>query len=162
MRVNKEQVKQRRAWEFFVRIGRDGVPVWSTDINDRGPVFSNRDACLRSAITYNAGIGRYLWWQALPQSPDHPDRGDTRFEGGFAIFDAPEPWGPWTTAFHTDQWDIGPGEHGDFPSSWMSDDGRQLYLVFSGDDSFSVRGATLHLSDETTRGPRETSRSRRQ
>ena len=22
---------------------------------------------------------------------------DTRFQGGFGIYDAPEPWGPWTT-----------------------------------------------------------------
>lgn len=43
------------------------------------------------------------------------------------------------------QWDTGPGEHGDFPSKWMSADGRTLYLVFSGNDQFCVRKATLTL-----------------
>ena len=44
-----------------------------------------------------------------------------------------------------ERWDTGPGEHGDFPSKWMSEDGRTLYLVFSGDDHFCVRKATLKL-----------------
>jgi hypothetical protein len=30
-----------------------------------------------------------------------------------------------------------------FPAQWISDDGRNAHLVFSGDDCFSVRRATL-------------------
>jgi hypothetical protein len=30
--------------------------------------------------------------------------------GGFGVYDAPEQWGPWTTAFYTVTWDLGPGE----------------------------------------------------
>ena len=100
------------------------------------------------ALMVAAGVvKRYLWWQAVPQPPGHKDRGDTRFEGGFGVYDARDPWGPWTTAFFTKRWDTGPGEHGDFPSKWMSEDGRTLYLVFSGDDHFSVRKATLKLRE---------------
>jgi hypothetical protein len=47
--------------------------------------------------------------------------------------------------FHTDQWDVGPGETSGFPARWIGADGLTLYLVFSGDDCFSVRGATLRL-----------------
>jgi hypothetical protein len=61
------------------------------------------------------------------------------------VFDAPEPWGPWTSVFLADQWDVGPGDSASFPSKWMSSDGRVLHLVFSGNDSFSVRQATLEL-----------------
>ena len=64
---------------------------------------------------------------------------DTRFAGGFAVYDAPEPWGPWTTAFFTEGWDVGPGETASFPTKWMSADGRTAHLVFSGDDHFAVR-----------------------
>ena len=145
MRVPQERISDRTAWEFFVQRNRQGQPVWSSDVKQRGAVFEHTDACLRSAITYNAGISRYLWWQAIPQPRGHKDRGDTRFDGGFGIYDAPEPWGPWTTAFFTTQWDTGPGEHGDFPSKWISEDGRTLHLVFSGDDHFCVRKATLKL-----------------
>jgi hypothetical protein len=68
-----------------------------------------------------------------------------RYPGGFAVCDAPEPWGPWTTAFLTSQWDVGPGESANFPTRWMSADGKKLWLVFSGDDSFALRAATLTL-----------------
>ena len=57
------------------------------------------------------------------------------------ILDAPQPWGPWTVAYEVDNWDVGPGEHGDFPAKWISRDGRTVHLVFSGDDCFSVRRA---------------------
>src|SRR5437763_1365992 len=113
------------------------------DIARRGAVFTHRDACLRSAMTYCPGLKRYLWWQQVPQPPGHRDRGDTRFTGGFGVYDAPEPWGPWTTAYFTPKWDVGPGEHADFPAKWMSADGRTLHLVFSGDDCFCVRRATV-------------------
>ena len=145
MCVPKNRITERRAWEFFERIDRDGKPVWAADIRKRGAVFRHKDGCLRSAMTYCAPLRRYLWWQHVPAPKGSRDRGDTRFEGGFGIYDAPEPWGPWTTAFYTEKWDVGPGEHGDFPTKWMSKDGRELYLVFSGEDSFSVRKATLRL-----------------
>jgi hypothetical protein len=46
---------------------------------------------------------------------------------------------PSSTVFHTERWDVGPGES----AKWMSADGRALHLIFSGDDSFSVRQTTL-------------------
>jgi hypothetical protein len=45
--------------------------------------------------------------------------------------------------YFTRRWDVGPGEHGDFPSKWASADGRTIYLTFSGDDCFSVPRAEL-------------------
>jgi hypothetical protein len=146
MRVPKTKIRERSAWEFLEKVDA-GQPVWTTDVRRRGAVFVNPEGCLRSAITYNAGLRRYLWWQQIPQPKGHKDRGDTRFTGGFGVYDAPEPWGPWTTAYFTAKWDVGPGEHGDFPSKWMSADGKTLHLVFSGEDSFSVRRATVRLAD---------------
>ena len=46
--------------------------------------------------------------QIIPRTEGQ--KADTRFEGGFGIYDAPEPWGPWTTVFFTEKWDVGPGE----------------------------------------------------
>ncbi|HAV63815.1 MAG TPA: hypothetical protein DCY13_15800 [Verrucomicrobiales bacterium] len=137
-RVPKDKLPIRAAWEFFVRLNESGGPVWSRDLAERGSVFTNPGACYRSGITYNAGLRRYLWCQTGPGA-------DTRFAGGFAIYDAPEPWGPWTRVFHTDQWDVGPGESSSLPTKWMSDDGRTVHLVFSGEDHFSVRKAQLLL-----------------
>jgi hypothetical protein len=78
-----------------------------------------------------------------PRSRDAGGRIDTRFTGGLAVYDAPEPWGPWTTAFYTEQWDIGPGDSASFPTKWMSADGKTAWLVFSSEDSFAVRKATF-------------------
>jgi hypothetical protein len=144
MRAPKGKLTERTAWEFLEKVD-GGRPVWTADVRRRGGVFANPGGCLRSAMTYNAGLGRYLWWQQVPQPEGHRDRGDTRFEGGFGVYDAPEPWGPWTTAYFTPKWDVGPGEHGDFPSRWMSANGKTVHLVFSGEDAFSVRRATFRL-----------------
>ena len=99
-------------------------------------MFTHKGRCYRSGITYNAGLRRYFWSQILPGE-------DARFQGGFGIYDAPEPWGPWTTVYFTERWDVGPGESSSFPTKWMSADGTTLHLVFSGDDAFSVRKATV-------------------
>jgi hypothetical protein len=147
MRAPKDQLTKREDWKFFAGLDAREQPLWTDDIAGRKAVFQHRGACQRSAMTYNAALRRYLWWQHIPQPPGHPDRGDTRFDGGFGIYDAPEPWGPWTTAYFTTKWDVGPGEHGDFPAKWMSRDGRTAWLVFSGDDAFSVRHAKFIIAE---------------
>jgi hypothetical protein len=42
-------------------------------------------------------------------------------------------------------WDVGPGENNHFPPKWMSPDGKTMYMIFSGDDVFSVRKATVNV-----------------
>jgi hypothetical protein len=136
-RVRKTQIRERGAYEFLKAIGNDFV-MWSSDISQRSAVFSHKGKCYRSNISYNAPLKRYLWCHTLPAA-------DPRFKGGLAIFDAPQPWGPWTTAYYTEDWDIAPGESSSFPTKWIAPDGKTLHLVFSGEDCFSVRKATLIL-----------------
>lgn len=135
-RVPLDQIRVRAAYEFFVQVDPNGLPRWRRNSNERGAVFVHRERCWRSGISYNAGLKRYLWCQILPFSKD--PRGP-RYQGGFGIYEAPEPWGPWYTVFYTENWDVGPGETSSLPTKWMSSDGRTCYLVFSGNDSFSVR-----------------------
>ena len=140
-RVPKESIGDRAAYKFFQNLVGGGNPIWTSDISDRGAVFTHAGNSLRSGISYNAALGRYLWWQQNAITGM-----DTRFGGGFGIYDAPEPWGPWTTVYFTEDWDVGPGETASFPTKWMSPDGKTLYLAFSGDDNFSVRMATLSVN----------------
>jgi CubicO group peptidase (beta-lactamase class C family) len=140
-RVPKGKIKERDAYEFFKGLDKEEAPIWSNQIAERGAVFTHKQRCYRSGITYNAGLKRYLWVQIIPGTEGK--KVDTRFEGGFGLYDAPEPWGPWTTVFFTEKWDAGPGETASFPTKWMSADGTTLYLVFSGDDHFAVRKVTL-------------------
>ena len=51
MRVPKDQILQREAYEFFVETDADGNPVWDRDVEQRGAVFEHEDACLRSGIS---------------------------------------------------------------------------------------------------------------
>jgi hypothetical protein len=142
-RVPKDQITQQGAYEFFVRYDeQQKVAVWSKDVAQRGAVFTFPGNCYRGGVTYDAALKRYLWCQILPHST-HPQ--GMRFQGGFGIYDAPEPWGPWTTAFYTETWDVGPGESSSIPTKWMSADGRTAWLVFSGNDSFSARQMTIEL-----------------
>lgn len=145
-RVPRARIRDRRAYEFFVRLDAAARPVWSGDIRRRGAVFSHRGRCYRSGITYNPGLRRYLWVQVIGR--------DARFRGGLGIYDAPEPWGPWTTVYFAERWDVGPGESARFPTKWMSADGRTLHLLFSGGDAFSVRRATLTVSGGAGRSDR--------
>ena len=136
-RVPKNRIRQAGAYEFFVKREQGGGAVWSKDISKRGAVFENPGKCYRSGISYNAGLKRYLWCQTVY------GKEDMRFEGGLGIFEATEPWGPWRTVFYTEKWDVGPGETSSIPPKWMSNDGRTCYLLFSGEDCFSVRKARL-------------------
>jgi hypothetical protein len=140
-RVPKAKITDRTAYEFFKGLDKSSQPMWTKDLAERSAVFTHTGKCYRSGISYNAGLKRYLWCQTLPGTQGKKE--DTRFEGGFAIYDAAEPWGPWTTIFYTEKWDVGPGETSSFPPKWMSADGQTLHLVFSGDDCFAVRKATL-------------------
>jgi len=132
-RVAKGRIRERAAWEFFERLDAGGRPVWTADLARRGAMFVYPANCQRVDVVYDAGIGRYL----MALGYDHA--------GGWGLFDAPEPWGPWTTILHR-QWDVA-GTHGyRLPARWISADGLTLTLVFSGvkpNDAFCTRTLTL-------------------
>lgn len=132
-RVPKDRIRDRSAWEFYERTGGGGRPVWTSDITHRGAVFAYPANCQRVDVVYDAGIGRYL----MALGYDHA--------GGWGLFDAPEPWGPWTTILHR-HWDVA-GTHGyRLPAKWILEDGLRMTLVFSGvkpNDAFCTRTLTL-------------------
>jgi len=144
-RAPRTRFRNRASYEFFSGLDAAGQPQWTRNLSERGSVFTHAGRCYRSRVTYNAPLRRYFLVQAVPAAASRDRAGtlDTRFHGGLAIYDAPEPWGPWTTAFFADRWDVGPGDSASFPSKWISADGLTLHLIFSGDDCFSVRQATL-------------------
>lgn len=132
-RVAKGRIRERGAWEFYERLDAAGRPVWTADVTRRGAVFAYPANCERADVVYNAGLGRYL----MALGYDHA--------GGWGLFDAPEPWGPWTTVLHRD-WDVA-GTHGyRLPAKWISGDGLTMTLVFSGvkpNDAFCTRALQL-------------------
>jgi hypothetical protein len=147
-RAPKRAIRDESAWEYFAGLA-DGLPGWSPNVADRESILRSPGRCYRGSMSYNEPLRRYLLVHPVPSARTRDVEGntDTRFSGGLAIYDAPEPWGPWTTVFSTDAWDIGPGETCSFPTKWMSADGTTLHLAFSGNDCFSVRQATLTVGD---------------
>ena len=149
MRAPRKSLLDRQAYEFYAGTGKNNPPIWTDKLKNRVGVFRNRGACLRSSLSYNPGLKKYLWWQQLPNY-DHPDQdfGDTRFQGGFGIYESSHPWGPWSTVFFTPKWHMGPGEIASFPVKWLRDDGKSGFMTFSGEDAFSVIGFELQVPDK--------------
>jgi hypothetical protein len=137
-RVLKTQIMDRNAYEFFTGLDGNGNPVWTANVNQAQAVFSDPNGLNWGLeAMYHPVLDRYLL------TVRHDD------SGGWAIFDAPEPWGPWTTVAYYDHWlDSTMKFMFSFNQKWMSSDGKTMWLAFSGTDeydSFNVIKATLTL-----------------
>ena len=137
-RVPQDRILDQDAYAYFERLDEKGAALWTNDIKQRGAVFEDPGECYRSGVSYNAGLGQFVWAQIKDSR-----KNDTRFQGGLGVYFADRPWGPWRKVYYVKRWDIGPGESASFPPQWMSEDGREMHLVFSGDDHFSVRAVKV-------------------
>ena len=142
-RVPKNQVPERDSYECFA--GRDpkGEPRWSSDLKQRQPVFTDPRGTQRVAITYNSGLKRYML-----TTSHRPVGSQATHTPALGVFDAPEPWGPWTSVYYDSRWSgTNRTYHHKFPTKWMSPDGRTLWLLYSGLDgglyTLCLKKATL-------------------
>ena len=132
----------------------EGAPTWDS-LELKKPVFENlegTDSCV--SASYSPGLKRYLL--ATEHTVSHA--------GLMSLFDAPEPWGPWTTVkYWTTSDSFGkerPGSKLDwqdnifffsFAPKWFSADGRAFTLVFTGggrgkdNDSWNTVRGTFQL-----------------
>lgn len=140
-RVHRAKLKVRDAYEFFAGLDAEDTPIWSPDVNERKPHFTDPAGVEGIQVIYHAAIRRYLLTV---------HRGD---QGTLGIFDAPEPWGPWTTVAYYDNWlDLkGTGARREMlfiniPTKWIYADGKTLWVIFTGgQDRFNLVQATLSL-----------------
>ena len=142
-RADKNKIMRRAAYEFYAGVDGNGQPRWTKEFDRRKPVFSFAGGCNRLDVAYNAGLKRYLMTMR--------SRAKNGGRNHFGIFDAPNPYGPWTTVYYQNNsnesvQDWGESQH--LPTKWMSLDGREVHLVFSGNDSFSVRKATFAVAPD--------------
>lgn len=149
-RVPKDRLfAGRDQYEWFTGLSGGG-PSWGT-LSAKRPVFEDRNGtgwCL--SVCYDPGLGRYLL--ATEHTVSHASV--------LGLFDAPEPWGPWTTVKYWTETERFGDSRSDsalpwkpnvffvaFAPKWFSDDGRSFTLTFTGGgrgadtDSFNtVRG----------------------
>ncbi|MGH9664853.1 MAG: serine hydrolase [Bryobacteraceae bacterium] len=133
-RVPRSKIRDRRAYQFFAGLTAGGAAKWTRDIAAQLPVFSFPGHCQRVDAIYHPGLRRYL----LAIGYNH--------HSGWGLYDAPQPWGPWTTAFHTEHWDVTDTHGYRLTPKWSAKDGAWFDLVFSGlkqNDAFCVRRMNL-------------------
>jgi hypothetical protein len=145
-RVSKRHVLQRDAYRYFAGLDRSGRPIWTDDQRRMRPIFTDRNpsrpGCggqcnmaspLEDAV-YNRALGRYIGTA----------QGD--YIGQTSFYDAPHPWGPWTTISYnnidpqtgTGGWaNLGTAGGGALGvhvvNAWTSSDGLSLWLTYSSD-----------------------------
>lgn len=145
-RVKKGSVMDRARYDFFAGLDENGKPLWSQDITKRKPIFTDPKGTQRIAITYNAALRRYI------MATSHLTGKEATHTAALGVFEAPEPWGPWSTVYYDDHWSVRDGQdcrtyHHRFPAKWISADGKTMWLLYSGLDcglySFCLKKATL-------------------
>lgn len=136
IRVPAQQMTDQSKFEFFGGIDVSGNPVWTQEIVDRKPVFKDaNNGVMRTSVSYNRGLSRYIL--VTQQISRFRSNG-----GRIGIYDAPEPWGPWTTVLFADPWVIGlqTGEKTvfwNFSNKWLGENGEDFVLVYTGKGSDS-------------------------
>lgn len=147
-RVDTSKIENREDYEFFAGFDENNNPIWSTDIADEERVFTDPAGTEWGVtVTYYPYLKRYLL--AVRHN------GKT---GEWGLFDAPEPWGPWTTVGYGSDfpsWTYSPDTDGasanrpayihNFPIKWMSADGKTLWHMSDRGDQLNIFKATLRL-----------------
>jgi hypothetical protein len=145
-RVLKAQLMNRSAYEYFAGLDANNNPRWTKEIAARKPVFSDPNGVGWGVrVEYNPGLKRYLL------TTFHA------WDGSWGIFDAPKPWGPWTTVAYYNQWlDAEPKFGFSFPAKWLSADGKRLVMVWSGTgkyDTWNTTAGSFLLHDTVGQSP---------
>ena len=134
MRVDKGSIENEAAYEYLAGFS-NGQPVWTANLQQRVPVFEDTvNGAMRTSVSYNAGLQRYLL--VTQQVSRFRDK---NYQIG--IYEAPEPWGPWSTVLMTNPDSGIPGRlntghktvYWNFSNKWLSADGRDFVMVYTGD-----------------------------
>ncbi len=142
-RVPKDRVLDRAAWEFYAGNANgmtDAPPEWSADEAAATPILTDPGHVSHPTMTWNPGLGRFLLAfgsDEVPHTFDTPEevvRATWHLRRELCLYESPTPWGPWGLVHYDPFWE---GEHVAYlpqiPPKWLSADGREGWLVFSGD-----------------------------
>lgn len=156
-RVLKDKILTREAWVFYTGTNSSGEPAWDTDDYKAMPVFRYPLMTGENHVAYNPGIKRYLMGNygftdqnGRPQ-PYHQNWPHSVYPSQLSLFEAPEPWGPWSLFYRDDNWGQYGGYQPNFLTKWMSEDGKTLWMVSAGsydDYNFTVQKLTLEVEEE--------------
>lgn len=155
-RVPADQVLVRSAWEFWTGLDSSGAATWSADDADAVPVFEYFHMTGENHVSYNAGLGRYIMGnysfvneELYPQPYHQGQWPSTTQQSQLTLYEAPEPWGPWSLFYRDDDWGMYGGYQPSFPVKWMRNGGKTMFMVSSGtgdDYNFTVQRLDLDIA----------------
>ncbi|TQV82666.1 DUF4185 domain-containing protein [Exilibacterium tricleocarpae] len=129
-----ETINDEDAYEYFAGHDEDGAPKWSDDFNDIKPLleWNNNMGCV--TVTYVPPLKKYLMavtdgWPTVAKMDSY-------------ILEADQLTGPWKMVAYMEDF----GEQAyflNFPSKFISADGRSLWLAYSA--NFSQRWGDIKL-----------------
>lgn len=155
-RVSKEKILIRDEWEFYVGSDAGNDPLWSKDDSQAKQVFRYPLMTGENHVSYNEGLKRYIMgnYSFLNQNgepvPYHGNVNskwpESAMRSQLTLFEAPEPWGPWSLFYQDDDW----GTYGDyqpvFPTKWMTNGGKTMWMASSGSyDDYNLTIQKLDL-----------------
>lgn len=128
-RVPADQILNRSSWEWVSGFRSGHVPIWSREMDQATPVLWHPGYGGMVEMVYLASIKRYLllsWHHKVKSSPNTGSE--------LIIYDAPEPWGPFTLVHHEDPWEtmaLNP-YNPRLPLKWLNQETLEGWLLFSG------------------------------
>jgi hypothetical protein len=127
-RVPADKILQTEAWEWVSSIGESG-PSWSGKMSDATPVLTHPGYLGMVDMVYLHSIRRYLLLAWRNKVKSDPYAGSE-----LLIYDAPEPWGPFTFVYHEDPWEsiaLNP-YNPRLPLKWFDHTKKAGWMLFSG------------------------------
>ena len=131
-RVLADRIMDRSAWEFVGGFNAARNPVWIKDVTAAVPVLEDPGFMGYPDCVYIASLKRYLLlnWKFKVERPDKysPDDGSD-----LAIYEAPQPWGPYSVVAKLD-WEtpeVTP-YNPRLPLKWFDDQKLEGHILFSG------------------------------
>jgi hypothetical protein len=151
-------IENLAAWQYYAGIDVSGNPMWNASSTLAKPVWMDTNNGQWLEVMFDPAIGRYLAYN---------DHGTACLgqpcERQVSLFDAPSPWGPWTTFDYEEQFDnVGCGTNclGNrievsffLLQKWLSADGLTLWPVYSSTgpyDSLNLIEGSMRLAPGST------------
>jgi hypothetical protein len=139
-RVHRDSIIHKEAWQFFGGLNKKGHPHWVRSEETSRPILTDLGHVGHPTITYNKPLNRYIlltFSDAVPQEEDAPLEMMKQWDiaSELQMYESKNPWGPWKV-FHSEKpW--GGFNHTNYlpqmPSKWISKDGLNGSIIFSGD-----------------------------
>jgi hypothetical protein len=148
-------------WSYYAGHDLAGNPTWSQSSADAAPIWSDPNQSQYLVVTFDRAIGRYIAYS------DHGSGcAGTPCERQVGLFDAPSPWGPWTTIDYEEQFDntgcsgncLGnqPAVGWSMMQKWMSSDGLGIWVEYNSTGAYDslnlIRGRLSIATGSTLKG----------